>query len=292
MSISLARLLAPLAAALGLAVFASAASAEPALWVAEGPHAKVYLFGTVHLMQADTRWMSPRIQQAFDESQDLTLEIAELDDDAAAIPIVQKLGVDADHSLTAELAPPDQAAFAKTLASLGYPPAAFDHMRPWLAAVTLSTLPLQKQGFDPKEGVDRVLERAAKAKGKPILGFETLEQQLDYFADLPQRQQISFLRESLKDFPTIVPDLSKLEKDWEDGRVDDIARDMDADMQKEDPALYDLLIVRRNKAFAAAIAKRLDSSGTSFVAVGAGHLAGPDSVQAELEKRGFKVRRL
>jgi uncharacterized protein YbaP (TraB family) len=293
----LAKLAAPFAGvfALGLALglAAPAAQAEPALWVVKGPHATVYLFGTVHLLKPDDPWMSPKIKQAFDESQDLTLEIAELDDDSAAIPLIQKLGVDPQHPLSGKLSPGDRKRLAAAIKSLQADPAGFEMFKPWLAAVLLSELPLEKKGFDPKQGVDRTLERAAKAKGEKVLGFETMEQQLGYFADMPQTQQLSFLHESLKDFPEIVPELSKLAQDWEEGKVDAIGKEMNADMQKEDPKLYDLLITKRNEAFAAAIAKKLETgSGTSFVAVGAGHLAGSDSIQVQLEKLGYKATRL
>jgi uncharacterized protein YbaP (TraB family) len=287
----LAKLFAPLAVAVSLAL-SGAASAEPALWVAKGPHATVYLFGTVHLLKPNVNWMTPKIRKAFDESGDLTLEIADLENEQAAAPVVQKLGLDLDHPLAAKLAPADRKRLAAALKSLKASPEGFDRLRPWLAAITLSMLPLQQKGFDPKEGVDLTLERAAAARGEPVAGFETLEQQLGYFAGLPESQQISFLRQSLKEFPEVVPQLTILERDWEAGRVDALSHELNDDIKKEDPKLYELLITHRNEAFAASIAKKLEGSGVSFVAVGAGHLAGADSVQVQLEKRGYKVRKL
>ena len=49
--------------------------------------------------------------------------------------------------------------------------------------------------------------------------------------------------------------------------------------------------MRRNQAWAAALQAKLAGSGVSFVAVGAGHLVGPDSVQAQLKKRGIEAVR-
>ena len=67
-------------------------------------------------------------------------------------------------------------------------------------------------------------------------------------------------------------------------------RDMNDDHYS---VLYQNLIVRRNQSWADRIARQLRGGkpGTNFVAVGAAHLAGPDSLLVQLEKRGFKPER-
>ena len=49
------------------------------------------------------------------------------------------------------------------------------------------------------------------------------------------------------------------------------------------------MLVRRNTNWADQIQTELEGSGTVFIAVGAGHLAGDDSVQNILERRGVEV---
>ena len=58
------------------------------------------------------------------------------------------------------------------------------------------------------------------------------------------------------------------------------------------PALYKLLISDRNKAWAEWIDSRLDKPGKVFMAVGAGHLAGRDSVQRYLKDKGIASSRV
>jgi uncharacterized protein YbaP (TraB family) len=58
------------------------------------------------------------------------------------------------------------------------------------------------------------------------------------------------------------------------------------------PELRDTLLRQRNQRWAAWIQRRLQRPGTVFVAVGAGHLAGGDSVPAMLAEAGLKVERL
>jgi uncharacterized protein YbaP (TraB family) len=50
--------------------------------------------------------------------------------------------------------------------------------------------------------------------------------------------------------------------------------------------------VQRNQTWAGKIIAMLQQPGTIFIAVGAGHLAGPDSVQAQLQSRGITVEQV
>jgi uncharacterized protein YbaP (TraB family) len=64
------------------------------------------------------------------------------------------------------------------------------------------------------------------------------------------------------------------------------------EMQSDYPDVYKLLLVDRNRDWASQLKTKLAGSGVSFVAVGAGHLVGPDSVQAQLAKLGVKAERV
>ena len=64
------------------------------------------------------------------------------------------------------------------------------------------------------------------------------------------------------------------------------------DSLKDSPEVAKVLLIDRNKRWAAWIKGRLATPGTVFMAVGAGHLAGSDSVQAQLAKLGVTARRV
>jgi uncharacterized protein YbaP (TraB family) len=55
------------------------------------------------------------------------------------------------------------------------------------------------------------------------------------------------------------------------------------------PSIYQKLIVDRNVRWADRIAELQGTPGIRFVAVGAGHLVGADSVQAQLAKKGIRA---
>jgi hypothetical protein len=56
--------------------------------------------------------------------------------------------------------------------------------------------------------------------------------------------------------------------------------------------IYERVYAARNRAWADWLERRLDQPGTVLFAVGAGHLAGRDSVQELLERRGLAARRV
>jgi uncharacterized protein YbaP (TraB family) len=268
----------------------SAAIAQPGLWVAKNAHATVYLFGTVHLLPSDTNWTSPALDKALNDSQRLSIEI--VDDDAASMQtLVMQHGVDFAHPLSSKLNSSDMQGLEKAAETAKLPGGAgtLQPMQPWLAALTLTMAPLVQAGLDPNLGVDKLLKARMQKAGKPVDGLETAEQQIRMLADLPQSMQLDFLRQSFKEVADGPAKLRELIDAWRDGDVAAIARIEDEDLRKESPKLYQSLIVDRNQAWAKVIAERMQQPGVSFIAVGAGHLAGPDSVQAQLRKLGIET---
>lgn len=282
-------------ALLGLAVGLLAvgpAAAEPALWVVKDADSTIYLFGTVHFLKPGTDWHSPKIGQAVSSSDELVLEIADGDDAAKMQPLLQSLGFDVQHPLSSRIPAKDKPRLAAAAQALGAPPAAMELMRPWLAALTLSVLPAVRAGYDPQSGVEQALTGEAKALGHPVRAFETTEQQLKFLADLPEPVQVQFLSSTLDEVDESVAQLDALVAAWQAGDLKALEHEFVDSTKADYPAIYQVLVVRRNQAWADALKAKLAGSGVSFVAVGAGHLVGPDSVQAELKKRGIVAERV
>ncbi|WP_266160658.1 TraB/GumN family protein [Dyella silvatica] len=269
---------------------ASSAIAHPALWVAKNEHATVYLFGTVHLLPSETDWSSPQLDKALEQSQRLSIEL--VDDDAATMqPLVLKLGLDTAHPLSSKLDPADQEKLKQAVTTAQLPGGvnSLQPMRPWLAALTLAIAPLVQAGMSPDLGVDKLLKQRMQEAGKPVDGLETAAQQIHMLASLSEPMQLDLLRQTFTDVADGPDKLRELIAAWKNGNVAMIARLADNDLRQESPALYQRLIVDRNKAWAKTIAQRMQQPGISFIAVGAGHLAGPDSVQVQLQAHGITV---
>lgn len=285
------RLAAGLASVLALAC-AAPALAEPALWAIKDSDSTIYLFGTVHVLKPDTQWRSAKIDQAFKSSGDLTLEIVGGDDPAVMQPLVLKYGLDPAHPLSARIGADQFKRVAEAVQEGGVPPQMLETMRPWLAAISLSLTPVLKAGYDPRSGVEQVLTKAASETGKAQVAFETPEQQIRFFADLPPDAEVDFLRSTLEDADEGVGKIDKMVAAWAAGDTAELEDEFVSEMKGKYPELYDLLIVKRNEDWARQLKTKLAGSGVSFVAVGSGHLVGPDSVQAQLAKLGIKAERV
>jgi uncharacterized protein YbaP (TraB family) len=268
--------------------------AEPGLWVAKGPSATVYLFGTIHLLRKGEAWEPPAVAAALAASQELWLEVPDPGDAQAAQTLMQQLGFDRTHPLSSKLPPGDLAHLDGAAKSLGIAEGekAFEPMRPWLVSIALEDALVVHAGYDPQSGVETVLRRDAVAAGKSVRGFETLEQQLHFFADMNPALELQLLQNTLQDFDEGPQKLTSLVTAWRNGDDTAIARTMVDEIKGPFPALYRTILVGRNEAWADAIAAMLKGSGVRFVAVGAAHLAGPDSVQAALERRSVHVERI
>ena len=285
--------LAPILALVALlAAGASPVLAAPALWVVKDKDSTIYLFGTIHVLKPTTQWRSPKITKAFQDADDVVTEIVEPDDKAVIQAMMLKYGIDRTTLLPAKLKPETYAKLQAAAQGMGFPPTGMDAMRPWMAAITVSLTPLLQAGYDPESGVEKKLTAQAKAAGKPIAGFETLEQQLRFFADMTPDQEAQLLDSTLDEIDEGPAKIDALVTAWAAGDQDALKTQMIDEMQRDYPEIYKLLLVDRNHDWAGQLKTKLAGSGVSFVAVGAGHLVGPDSVQAQLKTLGIKAQRV
>ena len=270
------------------------AAAEPALWVVRDADSTIYLFGTFHALKDATKWRTPKVDAALRSSSTLWLELADIGtpaSEAAALPLIQRYGLDPARPLSSKLTAAENAKLAAAAGKVGVDPAQLQPLRPWLAALQLSLAPLMKAGYDPKLGVDNLLASTARAEGKPIRGFETSEQQLRFFADLSPELEKQMLMSTLEDVDQGPAMIDRMSEAWSRGDLRTLEREMVADLKNETPAFYKVVLADRNTAWAKALKEHLKGSGSTFVAVGAGHLVGPDSVQAELAELGVRAER-
>lgn len=266
----------------------------PALWVVRDPDSTIYLFGTFHALKDATQWRNAEIDAALKGSSELWLELADIgtpEATAATLPLIQRYGLDPTRPLSSKLTPAENKLLQDAAAKAGINPAQLEPLRPWLAGLQLVLVPIIKAGFDPNLGVDHLLAAAARAENKPIRGFETTEQQLRFFADLPLELEKQMLLQSLEDIERGPALVDRLSAAWSRGDLATLESELVNEMRADSPAFYKVVLADRNTAWAKAIKERLQGSGTSFVAVGAAHLVGPDSVQARLAEQGVKSER-
>ncbi|HKT86125.1 MAG TPA: TraB/GumN family protein [Novosphingobium sp.] len=264
--------------------------AKPALWKIADADTTIYLFGTIHILPEATQWYSGPVAQAFNSSQMLVTE-AIVDSPAELQKEFMAKAVRTDGTtLRQSLPEKERAALEKAADGLGIPAEALDRFKPWYAALLLSTLPMQNAGYKADNGVEAQIEALAKEHGLKREALETPAYQIGLFDSLPPDAQTRYLDDVLRQLPTLREDLARLIAAWKAGRPDDLAKILNAD--ESDERVRKVLLSDRNAAWAKWLKARLDQPGTIFVAVGAGHLAGEDSVQDQLAAEGVASTRL
>ena len=263
---------------------------HPALWMVRDADTTIYLFGTIHALRPGLAWFDARVAKAFGESATLVTEIADVGGLDTAQTLLGNAMLPAGQSLRARMSEADRAAYEAALTRASIPAAALDRFKPWYAAVVLSSLPLLRAGYKLEEGVEIQLAAKARAAGKSQQALETAAYQLGLFDALPEASQLAYLRRVVDNLPHVTEQIDTLAAEWGQGDAEGLAKTMNAD--EADAGLTEALVTRRNQAWAKWIAARLDQPGTVFLAVGAGHLAGPGSVQDQLAGAGLKTERL
>lgn len=269
---------------------AALAPPGPALWKVADEDTTIYLFGTVHALPKDVDWYRGPIAEALAAAQVLVTEIppSELTKPEVQQAFLAKAQLPAGQSLRDLLTAEQRVIYEAAVTKFGLPVAAFDKVEPWFAAMTLSALPLLKGGYSMEAGVESAIEGRAGTKTRAAL--ETVESQLRLFDEMPMEVQTAYLVSVAEQLDKVVPSMNGMVAAWARGDAERLAELMND--QLDDPALADRLLYARNRDWAQWVAKRLDEPGTVFVAVGAGHLAGANSVQDYLTKSGTAVVRV
>ena len=279
-------------AVFALSWLASPVLAAPQAWVVRDGDTEITLFGTIHALPNGTDWLSPAVAARLDAADTLVLEAILPDDPQALMPLIAEIGMPPGLKPLAERVP--AAAVPKLTAAAvaaGVSMAALDRMESWLAAVTLGDAALEGLGVNAAAGAEAQLTARARAQKKPIIGLETAEQQLRFFDGLPQADQTAMLLATLDDVADAKADMTRMVTLWQAGDVDAIAQDFDADMRAT-PLLRQRLLVARNINWANWLAAVMQRPGKLFVAVGTGHLGGPDGLLAQLRARALSPETL
>lgn len=271
------------------------AAAAPAMWRVSDGDSQLYLFGTLHALKPDLKWRTPLYDAVLARAGTVWFETDLQSGDPDSIRLlVQRYGSDPDRPLSRKLEPSALDALARQTDI-----ARVDHLRPWAAALMLSMKPALARGASVDRGADVTITRAARADAKRIRAFESLEDQARMFASLPERSEVRYLTDVIRERDRAHdrrgPRLrlpfqpATLEAAWLSGGLSPaLVREMQAD----NPSLYEVFLRRRNEAWAETLAAEMGSPGVELVNVGALHMVGPDGLPALLAARGFKVERV
>ena len=284
---------AALAVAMPQAAGPLAPDADPAMFVVHDTDTTIYLFGTFHALDGKSDWFNDEVKAAFDASGELVMEAVLPESFASLQPLIARYAIDPQgRTLPSRLDARTYRALQEALAGAGLPPTAFDRYEPWYAALALAVLGTQRLGLGGEAGPETVLTAAANARHIPIGELEGFELQLRMLDEMPEAMQLAQLAETIAQNEEIPAKLAPMLAAWSAGDVERLAALMNEEEDESDRRLHALLFTTRNANWARWIEERMARPGTVFIAVGAGHLAGPDSVQSALAARGLHAERV
>ena len=271
---------------------ASKGSGQPAMWKLADEDTTVYLFGTVHLLRDGLDWRTSEFDTAFNASDTLYLEVDGTSPDA--LQVMQKLigerAVFSDgETLSSVLNEADRAVVSAAADKVGLSLAGLEQAKPWFAGLQIGMTQIVKSGYNPMAGVEMVLTQSAQERGMDFRFLETPGEQIDVLSGAPMDEQIEGLVFTAHTIDAGTEMLDTLVDEWADGDVNGLGAMLGTPEMFGSKDAYDALITNRNKNWVPQIEAILDEPGSKFVAVGAGHLAGPDSVVKMLRDKGHAV---
>ncbi|MFM5853747.1 TraB/GumN family protein [Aeromonas rivipollensis] len=160
-------------------------------------------------------------------------------------------------------------------------------LRPWFAAITLTQAALERTGYRGEFGVDQHFARRANDGGKPIVGLESLLEQLGYLASVGDNQTL-MLESTLDELPELKTGFDAVMKAWQEGDQATLINLLKEEMAppKLQAWLEQTLLAERNRNW---VKKWTDLPNESFIVVGALHLYGEQGLLALLEQQGWRI---
>ena len=265
--------------------------ADPALWVVRDEDTTIYLFGTFHMLDGRP-WFNDEVRTAFDASGELVLEAVQPADPTAISRQVAQYALDAQRRpLSGRLTPEVSERLSRTLTEMNLPAMGALPIDPWYASITITVAAVQRLGLLGANGAENALTVAARERNIPVGQLESFEWQMQLLDGIPEELQLYMLRATLDELARLPQLIGPALGAWSSGDVERLEAVLN-DPTSDNPELRRIFLGQRNRTWAAWIRERMARPGTVFIAVGAGHLAGRDSVQAVLAEGGLRAERV
>jgi uncharacterized protein YbaP (TraB family) len=265
---------------------------EPALWTLKDEDTTIYIFGSFHALPDDAKWQSPRINAAFAKAEKVYFEVdlSTPEKMATVQALIMERGVFTDGATLKDYLDDAQEKIVNEGAEkLGFTLDQLDALKPWLASMQLGQINLGRSSYSAANGVEAVLTAEAKKTGMEFGYFETADLQIKAISGDTLEVQSTALVYAAGSLDKGVELTEVMADEWRDGDVVGIGGLITDDGSFGASEAYNNLIVKRNRNWVPQIEAMLDTPGTVFIAVGAGHLAGPDSVINMMKANGHKI---
>jgi uncharacterized protein YbaP (TraB family) len=267
-------------------------SSNGLIWKVSSRRSTIYLLGSIHVGSSDMYPLPRHIEEAFRQSSVLVVEVDLNKIDRSKLePLLMTKGMYPLHdSLWNHVSPETKTLVTRFCDENGLPSAAFARVKPWLATVMASMLPMQASGMTPELGIDQHFLNLA-ANTMRVEQLETAEWQLRLLADIPESQQEQYLASTIKSAAVSQQVVNQFKSAWmtgDAGKLDTLV----SGAWEGASGLQNKIFGDRNPHMADVAEQCLKNNQRCFVVVGAGHLVGHEGVVRLLQARGFKVEQL
>lgn len=260
-------------------------SGNSLLWKVEGNAIKTsYFFGTMHIINEEFYHFPDRLTERIEKSDAIVMEVGGMPNPLKTFQMMS-LDTGTVHAYFTPEQLIELLAFMDQ--KLGISPQEFDQtygsMKPFFILQSIS-----QDYFEPNaKSYDLTVMGIASEKEIPLIGLETMEEQLGFFDQIPPASMADMIMESIKDHDEEVENTLKLMEYYSKQKVDKLI----PLLQKQSPEFMefaDLFLYNRNRAWVPKLEQEMTDK-SCFVAVGAGHLFGENGLIDLFEKRGYSV---
>ena len=264
----------------------------PAVWAVSDHDSTLYLFGTVHLLPMGSSWLRDDLKEIFDKSGTVFFETdsgraAQIE----ATVLTHSLGFYSNGMRLSDRFDSYQLRLLEAAAlSSDTPLAALENMKPWLASEIITLAAAEQAGLSGEVSADEALKSRAGRYQKNVQYLDTIESQIRASADQPDFVQETIIMDTLEGYNSLGPDLQRTARAWAVGNTHALERNI-IEAKSRSPELYQSLFTDRNLKWSKILTRHLEDSGTSFAAVGVGHMLGEDSLIKYLKEAGYDVKR-
>lgn len=276
------------------ALSATLTFAETSVWKVSKGKAELYVGGTVHLLKESDHPLPEQFDVAYGKADKLYFET---DIEKASTPefgalMMQKLMLQNGQTLKTVLKPETHAQLSEYVSSIGVPMQQLEPFTPSGVVIMSTVMVLTQNGFRPDLGVDSTYLAKASADKKAIGELETIEEQLEFIANMSGGQDDEMILYTIRDLKRFDTYIAQLKSAWRTGNLADMEATALTELKRDFPAAYKSLVVTRNNNWMKKIVPMFDSEEKEFILVGALHLVGEDGLLSQLKELGYKVEQL
>ncbi|MFN7253479.1 MAG: TraB/GumN family protein [Anaerobacillus sp.] len=261
----------------------------------------VYLFGTLHFSNRTLLPLNEKIEEAYNQSNYLAVELnPNTINRRERNRLFKEVGTYTDGTTIKDnLSSEVYEALILALNDLGIEEKTVENLKPWAIDDTLLGEILFKKGGATYElGMDQYFIRKANQDNKKIIELETLEEKLNVYAAATDDLQELALKERLQELDELDAMFQEEITDWINGDIEKMEKyrvfELDGANPKDIEVAFEAFYLERDRKMAQKIEEFLlnGNSEAYFVAVGAYHLVGENSIVDLLKKSGYDVNKI